>query len=348
MTLSTLFAALVFFQAGATLADPALKVDVDRLVLAAQQLKGTWPSQVPPPIPEVATVARHGRRATPLLFALLSDDANTLRDDKRWKVQQQATLTLSRIYSEPPQCGRVYCDGDSAQRIGQIKANWLRVIVADSDMRALPSKELVDRFKQEAVFWRQFELGQALVDTGDRSLIPLIAPLLMHGDRHIRGNAAFVIGRLGDSRGFETIAAILADHSTRDPGQGVATGNWTEAGQIRTDRYWAAHLLGDLKDPRGVDLLVPLLNAQDVSWIAPWSLGEIGDKRAVAPLIKELEKDDPTTRVLAIYALERLNAREALPHLRELQRDVRRANFGEQVTVAEAARHALTVLSATR
>jgi len=69
----TLLAALLLFQAGTTPADPALKADVDRLVLAAQGLKGTWPSQAPPPVPEVALVARHGTRATPLLFALLSD-----------------------------------------------------------------------------------------------------------------------------------------------------------------------------------------------------------------------------------------------------------------------------------
>src|SRR5262245_40713232 len=207
----TLLAALLLFQAGTTPADPALKADVDRFVQAAQQLKGTWPSQAPPPVREVALVARHGRRVTPMLFALLSDDSNIQRDDKRWKVQQQVTLALSRIYSEPPVCGRIYCDDDPPERIGQIKAGWLRVIVADSELRMLPSTELLDRFKQETVFWRQFEFGQALVATGDRSVIAKIAPLLTHVDRHLRGNVAFVIGRLGDSRRFEAIAAILVD-----------------------------------------------------------------------------------------------------------------------------------------
>jgi len=200
------------FQAGAI--QPAgsnMQADVDRLVQAAQQLKGTWPSQAPPPVREVALVARHGTRVTPLLFALLSDDSNVPRDDKRWKVQQQVTLALSQIYAEPPECGRIYCDGDPAERIGQIKTGWLRVIVADSETRMLSSKELVNRFKQETVFWRQFEFGQALAATGDRSVIGEIAPLLTRDDRHLRGNVAFVVGRLGDSRGFGTIAAILGD-----------------------------------------------------------------------------------------------------------------------------------------
>jgi hypothetical protein len=348
ITLSTLLAALLLFQTGTPPADPALQADVDRLVQAAEQMKGTWLSQPPPPVREVAVVARHGRRVTPLLFALLSDDPNVPRDDKRWKVQQQATLTLSRIYSEPPQCGRIYCDGDPAARIDQIKAAWLRVIVADSEMRMLPSRELLNRFKQEPVFWRQFEFGQALAATGDQTVITEMAPLLTHADRHLRGNVAFVISRLGDPRGFETIAAILADRSTRASGQGIPGGKWSEGEQIRADRYYAAHLLGDLKDPRGVDLLVPLLGDTDVSSVVPWSLAEIGDKRAVAPLIKELQRDDPTSRVLVISALERLDARQALPKLQALQSDVRRANFGRQLSVAEAARHAIATLSAGR
>jgi hypothetical protein len=50
-------------------------------------------------------------------------------------------------------------------------------------------------------------------------------------------------------------------------------------------------------------------------------------------------------RVLAILALEELNAREALPALRELVRDTRKSSFGNRTTVAEAARHAIAVVS---
>ena len=49
---------------------------------------------------------------------------------------------------------------------------------------------------------------------------------------------------------------------------------------VRDDRYFAAHLLGDLKDPRAVPILIPLLRDTDVNYIVPWSLGEIGDKSA--------------------------------------------------------------------
>jgi hypothetical protein len=49
-------------------------------------------------------------------------------------------------------------------------------------------------------------------------------------------------------------------------------------------------------------------------------------------------------RVLAIYALEALNAKEALPRLISLLDDRRRSNFGAQVSVADAAKAAIAKL----
>jgi hypothetical protein len=115
--------------------------------------------------------------------------------------------------------------------------------------------------------------------------------------------------------------------------------------EIRADRYFAAHLFGDLKDPRGVDVLIPLLNDDEVNSVVPWALAEIGDRRAIEPLIGELSRSDPSKRVIAISALEKLKAREALPRLRELLQDDARSSFGSRLSVAEAARRAIAVIS---
>jgi HEAT repeat protein len=331
-------------QTVATQTGGTMQPDVDRLVRAAEKLTGTWPSQPPPPIPEVALVARHGRAVVPLLMVLLSDDPNVERDPRRWKVQQQVALTLSHIYSESQHCGRIYCDGDPPERIARVRQGWLRVVAADKEMQALSARELLDRFKGEKVFWRQLEFGKALATANDRGAIAELEAWLKHDDRHLRGNVAFVIGRLGDPRGFETIVAILADRSRRSTGQGIPGGNWTLQAQIRADRYYATHLLGDLKDPRGIELLIPLLNDPEVDSVAPWSLAEIGEGRAIGPLIAQLHRDDPSGRVLAIAALEKLNARDALPRLRELLQDSRRTNFGDGTSVAEAAKRAIAVI----
>jgi HEAT repeat protein len=59
-----------------------------------------------------------------------------------------------------------------------------------------------------------------------------------------------------------------------------------------------------LKDPRAVPILLSLLQDKDVNHVVSWSLGEIGNKALIQPLIETLKDPDPDMRVLAIYALE--------------------------------------------
>jgi HEAT repeat protein len=334
-------AALLALQPGA--ATRAMQADVDRLVRAAQQLTDTWPTQPPPPIPEVALVARHGEPITPMVLALLSDDANVERDRKRFKVHQQAALALSRIYSEPEHCGRIYCDGDSPERFANIKNGWLGAIARKVELRSLSTRELLDRFKRGNPYNRP-AMAPLLAARADRDTIRTLEQLLLDEDRQMRGSAALVLGLSGDPRGFATIAGILADRSSRPRGV-IPYGNWTLRAQIEADRYHAAALLGDLKDPRGVNLLIPLLNDGDVDYTVASSLADIGDRRAIGALIGQLTNRDPSLRVLAIHALGRLNAREALPRLRQLLQQTGKSSFAEQTTVGEAARHAIAVIS---
>ncbi len=205
--------------------------------------------------------------------------------------------------------------------------------------------ELLRQFEAETVFWRQFEVAKAIVAANVAGVLPRLEPWLTHEDRGLRGNAAFIFARLGDPRGFDTIIAILDD---RSPNRAIHSISWTGGpsirGQIRQDRYYAAHLLGDLKDPRAIPILVPLLTDPDVKDIVPWSLGQIGDKSAIQPLIGTLSNPDPSMRVLAIDALVELKAAEALPRLRLLLNDHARSNFDKLESVAEAAQAAIAEL----
>jgi hypothetical protein len=213
---------------------------------------------------------------------------------------------------------------------------------------ALSTDALVERFKKEKVFWEQFRIAEQIVERRDAGVIPSLIGWLTHEDRHIRGNAAFIVGRLGDPRGFQVIADILSDRSDRPGGQGIPTasgdGRYHVARQIATDRYYAVHLLGQLRDPRAVPILASLLKDPEVNSTVPWALGQIGDQRAVGPLLDALSDDSPSMRVMAIYALEALNAKEAVPRLATLLDDNRRSNFGAQVSVADAARAAIAKL----
>jgi len=80
--------------------------------------------------------------------------------------------------------------------------------------------------------------------------------------------------------------------------------------------------------------------------IVPWSLGQIGDKTAVPALIETLRDVNPDMRVLAVYALETLKAKEALPQLSVLVNDEETIHFDGLGTVAEAARKAVAELQA--
>jgi HEAT repeat protein len=204
--------------------------------------------------------------------------------------------------------------------------------------------ELLSQFENEQVFWRQIEIAKKIVAAHDSSVLPKLEPWLTQEDRHVRGNAAFIFAALGDPRGFDTITAILRDHSERPEGQGIPGGRWSLQAQIRADRYYAAHLLGDLKDARAIPILVPLLTDPDVNYIVPWSLGQIDDRSAIQPLIGSLNDPDPSMRVLIIYALVELKATEALPRLHQLLDDDARSRVDKLESVADAAQAAIAKL----
>ena len=208
-----------------------------------------------------------------------------------------------------------------------------------------PVSELLRQFEGERVFWRQFEVAKAIVASNDKSVLPELDSWLRHEDRHLRGNSAFIFAGLGDPRGFDVIVAILGDRSEKRKVDKISSvGTPSVQGQIREDRYYAAHLLGDLKDPRAIPILVPLLTDPEVNYIVPWSLRQIGNRSAIKALIGSLSDPNPSIRVLAIYALVELKATEALPRLRQLLDDNARSNFEKSESVAEAAQAAIAKL----
>ena len=87
-----------------------------------------------------------------------------------------------------------------------------------------------------------------------------------------------------------------------------------------------------------------VLDDPETESIVPWALGQIGDRRAIPPLIAALDNDDPSQRVLVIYALETLHAKEAVPRLLTLVKDDPESRFGALVTVSEAAKAAVARL----
>jgi HEAT repeat protein len=211
---------------------------------------------------------------------------------------------------------------------------------------------LLEEFKRTPVFWQQLEVAKELATVADAQVLTAIEPLLRDDDRHVRANVAFVFARADDRRGFEALSAILVDRSDRPIAQGIAAAGsfnpaeprWWLASQIHADRYYAVHVLGELKDSRGADILIPLLGDPEVNYHVAWALGQIGDRRAIGALITTLEDRDALVRVSAIEALDALNAKEAMPQLFRLLNDQAIPSAGPQVSVAEAAKAAIARL----
>jgi hypothetical protein len=99
----------------------------------------------------------------------------------------------------------------------------LRVPPKSAVDSTLSSRALVEQFKSEKVFWRQFAIAKEIVGRHDASVLSSLVDWLSHEDRHVRGNVAFIFGGLGDARGLQVITDILTDRSERAEGQGVAT-----------------------------------------------------------------------------------------------------------------------------
>ena len=215
-----------------------------------------------------------------------------------------------------------------------------------SGQQSVSATNLIQQFKAKQFFWQQFEVAEKIVKLHDTTVLGQLELFLNDEDRHERGNAAFVFAALGDDRGFEVIRAILEDRTSARPKGDIPAGNCTLSAQIRSDRYYAVWLFGNLKDARAVSILIPLLKDENVNWGVPWALGEIGDKSAVSPLIQTLSERSPDMRVLSIYALVQLGAKEALPQLHLMVHDEEKIHFDGLGTVAEAARSAIAKLDA--
>ncbi len=223
---------------------------------------------------------------------------------------------------------------------------WILPTAGQTDRTGI---NLVEEFKHSRPFSKQIEIGKQIIALRDPGLLENLKDMLVSEDRHVRANTAFVFAGLGDARGLETITNILQDRSYRPEGQGTLApgdGKYHVEQQIASDRYYAVHVLGELKDARAIPLLIPLLQESDLNSKAAWALGQTSHKAAIIPLIEALKSPNPNVRVIAIQSLQQLQAKEALPALHGLLEDTERSTYGDRVTVAETARAAIAALEA--
>ena len=141
-----------------------------------------------------------------------------------------------------------------------------------------------------------------------------IQPYLRTEDRRRRCNAAFVLAGLGDERGVEILISELQDterglraleEEARYVGPSPRDPRALGIQQVRSDRYYAALLLGELREKAAVPALIAATRDESINDRVATSLGEIGDVSAI-PALREMAVAYPEQRVWAGYGLAAL------------------------------------------
>lgn len=120
---------------------------------------------------------------------------------------------------------------------------------------------------------------------------------LSHKDAKIRGEAAWALGKSGDSRAVGPLVLVLRDGD-------------------RNVREWAGLALVKIGKPAVEEMIIALESKDDlVRWQAAATLGLINDTRAVLPLISALGSMSSETRYWAAVSLGLLNDSQAKEEL---------------------------------
>jgi len=132
--------------------------------------------------------------------------------------------------------------------------------------------------------------ARALGEIGDkRAVEPLLELMSSTLDPDMRSNVIIALGATGDIRVLEPLIKALDGVKNVD-GEELALHSIINA-------------LGNFKDKRAVDALIPLTKHSWAGGSAALALAEIGDKRALDPIISILSVDNYHLRKAAVSAL---------------------------------------------
>jgi HEAT repeat protein len=127
--------------------------------------------------------------------------------------------------------------------------------------------------------WKSLRAAEILTAVGKPAVEPLLRAL-HDSNSMVRGRAAFVLGKIGDSRAVDELIARLADSREQS-----------------SVRQTVAEALGEISSPGGANILTQSLGDPDpeVRWSAAYSLGIIGDAQALAELDRVAREDKGKT-----------------------------------------------------
>ena len=189
----------------------------------------------------------------------------------------------------------------AAEEISQVELS-LRLEV----LRALEDAGISSRYLRRARSRFKWTRAHALRILGELKL-PQSVPTLLHAledrDADVRNVAARSLGKMKLQAAEEALIGLLGKHdqsvSARIAAICIEMGERTAPLLIRTlrdgtprARFWAARILGEIRDPRATRSLCEALSDPDadVRSSATWALGMVADRAtasAVAPLLED-------------------------------------------------------------
>lgn len=145
-----------------------------------------------------------------------------------------------------------------------------------------------------------------------------IKRIQMSSDKHDKVQQISSISKLIEALGSSNLDDMLdASNGLRQIGES-ALPELTKALETSTARHRIAAILGQLGDTRAVLPLIALLSTDSYDqarYSAALALGELGDKRATESLILALDDPDSAVRNAAASALGDLRDESAIPYL---------------------------------
>jgi HEAT repeat protein len=229
-------------------------------------------------------------------------------------------------------------------------------------IRALEERGVVTRYLRGARSPWKWTRARALRVLGELripSSVPTLLGALGDRDADVRNVAARALGRMKLHAAEEALVGLLGKHdqavSSRIAAICIEMGPRTAPLLIRLlrdgnarARFWAARILGEIRDPRGARSLCDALADKDaeVRSSAAWALGSLADRATVPMVLPALQDPVWYVRAHAAETLGRVGDPVAAEPLADALRDrswwVRRNALDALVRLGPASRPALT------